>query len=104
MERCFGSLKNRFRIFKSPLGQRAGPASQQTQIKRNSMVIEACMILHNILIDLNDEMISELEAGCDVNDATQDEQYATQTNSGIMIRDQVKRYLVINKNFLQQYN
>jgi hypothetical protein len=106
VERCFGSLKNRFRIFKSPLGQRAAPNSEDTQISRNSMIIEACFILHNILISLRDNFNSEIDAERNEDDdplIDDNENANSVTSSGVLVRDQVKRYLAINREYLQQF-
>jgi hypothetical protein len=48
IERAFGSLKNRFRILKSPLNQKADELTGQTQTQHMAAIIESCFILHNI--------------------------------------------------------
>ena len=48
VEGAFGSLKNRFRILKCPLPH---------EPKKAAKIIQCCLTLHNILIDLNDAVV-----------------------------------------------
>jgi hypothetical protein len=47
IEGAFGILKNRFRILKSGLNMKS--------MKKNAQIIEGCIILHNILCDIQDD-------------------------------------------------
>ena len=49
IERCWGMLINRFLIFYSPL-----PFRGSDHLVRASKLIHACMVLHNILLQMND--------------------------------------------------
>jgi hypothetical protein len=103
IERAFGSLKNRFRIFKSPLNQKADVLTGQTQTQRMAAIIESSFILHNILIDLSDDMNCNLENfSNDQNEEQSDVNAVESTRFGIIVRDQVKKYLFTNRDFLQQ--
>jgi hypothetical protein len=52
IERSFGMLKNRFRIFKAFLNQKG--VGNKSAPKQLAKIIEGCLVLHNILIELND--------------------------------------------------
>lgn len=103
VERAFGSLKNRFRIFKSPLNQKADQESGQSQTQRMGAVIQACFILHNILIQLMDDMNREMDWVTEPEIEEQPNANALEaTQAGTVVRDQVKRYLFTNRDFIQQ--
>ena len=51
IECAFGMLKERFRIFKTTLNH--------TPVQRSADIVVACMVLHNILIDLQDDTLNE---------------------------------------------
>lgn len=91
VERTFGSIKNRFRILKIPLCQKETSASsQQRQIAK---VIQACFILHNIMLVLSDEMNQLFDESDVVEESLE---IAHKDNSGsvaILVRDRVKSYL-----------
>lgn len=103
IERTFGSIKNRFRIFKSPLNQKADEESEQSQTQRMGAVIHACFVLHNILIHLADAINTELESVTERNLEEQPNANEVEVNrDGKVVRDQVKKYLFTNRKFLQQ--
>ncbi len=93
VECAFGSLKNRFRIFKSPL-------NQKTQ-KRQSHVIIACLVLHNILIDIGDGYasgtITHNNDSDDDGDATQHDELGSNSAEARLVRDTIKDYLAENR-------
>ena len=104
VEQAFGSLKNRFRIFKAPLNQKPDEQSGQSQTQRMATVIKSCMILHNILIFIDDDMNQDIATSGNGNDQNEipDEGDAESPSSGEVLREQVKSYLLINRDFLRQ--
>jgi hypothetical protein len=87
-------LKNRFRIFKAPLNQNGvGKGSAQRQ---SAKIIEACLVLHNILIELKDQTGTEGGTECDDND--QSDRDTLQSNqTALDLRDRIKDYLFQNQ-------
>jgi hypothetical protein len=69
VENAFGILKNRFRRFKAPLNQKGNldngwrpERRQKTASSQAARIIRACLVLHNIYIDLRDDAdISEMD-------------------------------------------
>ena len=90
-------------MFKASFNKKEYLESGQTQTDRMAAVIHSCFILHNILIELSDDLNCEMEVSSDV---TEEENFAESfqetTQAGTVIRDQVKNYLFINRDFLQQ--
>jgi hypothetical protein len=85
------------------LNQKADGQSGQSQTEGSAAVIQACFVLHNILVKLNDEMNRDLEARPDdENEVDPEQAVAEPIQSGKIVRDQVKNYLFINRDFLQQ--
>jgi hypothetical protein len=85
------------------LNQKEDQESGQTQTDRMAAVIHSCFILHNILIELNDDMNCGLELSEEAEDEEDLEQNVSKTTqAGAVVREQVKHYLFINRDFLQQ--
>jgi hypothetical protein len=64
-------------------------------MKKNAQIIEGCIILHNILCDIQDD--TEIEVP-DVLENGSDHELSSSTSLGISKRDQLKIYLnTINK-------
>ena len=68
VENAFGLLKNRFRRFKAPLNQRGSlnngwhrSRTIKTASAQASRIIRAALILHNVYIDLNDDVPIDIE-------------------------------------------
>jgi hypothetical protein len=85
VEQSFGILKNRFRILKEPLKQRDHSSISQ--------IVESCIVLHNLLINYNDDTLIE-DAG-DVGDVSNEQEaaYNIGDRQGLLKRDMVKTYL-----------
>ena len=83
VEGAFGILKQRFRVFSSPLNQ--------SSLNFSSEIIQGCFVLHNILIDLNDDVLITY----DMQEGPQEEinAYNIPTSSGIHKRELLKGYL-----------
>jgi hypothetical protein len=66
-------------------------------------IIETCFILHNILIDLSDDMNCDMENSSDAKNEEQSDVNAVESALlGIIVQDQVKKYLFTNRDFLLQ--
>lgn len=68
VENAFGLLKNRFRRFQAPLNQRGSlnngwhrGRTIKTASAQASRIIRAALILHNVYIDLNDDVPIDIE-------------------------------------------
>jgi hypothetical protein len=95
VERAFGSIKNRFRILKTPLSQKgSSESSQQRQIAKN---IQACFVLHNIMLELADEMNRQFDEPEEASDAFRTDNAKSDSSLATLVRDRVKTYLWINR-------
>lgn len=84
VEGAFGILKQRFRVLTTPLSQNTLSAS--------SAIIEACFVLHNVLINLSDDVPIEFNVqGQAENDSENVKENLT--ISGLHKREQLKLYL-----------
>lgn len=85
IEGAFGILKQRFRILNTTLNQKS--------LTGMSDVIQACFVLHNIFIEMNDDVSFDLSMG-NLNDNHENELYGvTSTRTGYHKREQIKSYL-----------
>ena len=99
VERALGMLKNRFRIFEAPLNQKADSESGRSQVRQMCRVIEACLVLHNILIDLADEVNETPEVSDFAPDAETEQHPAVHRGvdgSSELKRDQIRVFLLTN--------
>jgi hypothetical protein len=111
VECALGLLKGRFRRFKSPLGQKGNinngwrPERKETHpSERAARIIRACLIMHNVLIDVGDAAtIPEIRDPSDNgNDGTAVDMDADvdaiSGDAAKRVRDAVKNYLTAIEN------
>ena len=94
VERAIGMVKNRFRIFKVPMNQKADQESGRSATDQMGRIIATCLVLHNILIDAQDPVqciAEESEAGEDQADVI--EAQRGDSVIGKQQRDAIKQYL-----------
>lgn len=101
VERAIGMIKNRFRIFKVPLNQKADDQEGRTEAEEMSRVVAACLVLHNILIDLQDptDIIAGERSDQQGNQAEEEAEARRPNADSNLKRDQIKEYLQANKAF-----
>jgi hypothetical protein len=89
VERAFGAWKNKFRVFEAPL--------RWQDTRDLASLVTSTMILHNWLIDLDDEEGVELAPWMLIgNVAPPLNQYAISGDDALEVRDLVKEYLANN--------
>ena len=93
IECAFGRLKQRFRVLRVPLNF--------STMQRNARVIECCLVLHNIMTELNDDADSDDEiqaqAPSNLTQVTAND-YAPATEAGKAKRDAIMNLLYSNNN------
>ena len=101
VEQAFGRLKTRFRVFKSPLAQRGNMNNGDHPEEDNrhgfhqaARIIRCCFILHNIFIDLKDEVSIPESLGDQSDDNTLNQNIsATAGMAAKSRRNSIKAYL-----------
>lgn len=91
VEKTIGILKGRFRIFKSCLNQKG--IEGRTATEQMARVIEASMVLHNILIELQDGVVIAYENEENDNEVEENEVLAIAWLRAKERRDHIKDYL-----------
>lgn len=85
VEQSFGLLKNRFRLLRRVLKEKV--------ISRTSITIVAAMVVHNLLVDLNDDIRYESDRAPEPSSSEQNEsdtrQSTLDTNEGRAKRDEL---------------
>ncbi len=100
VERAFGMLKNRFRILKLPLNQKQIIKKGKTATSQMAKVIQSCMVLHNVLIELKDNDDTYISSNATESSDTEDDQ--NEDSVAIARRDAIKQYLYINRKYLKE--
>ena len=92
-------VKNRFRVFKVPLNQKADRFEKRSETEEMGRVIAACLVLHNILIDLQDrtDVIAEELLHRPEDLVEQLGGFGIPPCDSNQKRDQIKEYLFANK-------
>ena len=97
IERAFGMIKNRFRIFKVPLNQKKFEQSGESETSQMAKVIQACFVLHNVLIEFGDEDVNddaECDSTLDESDLPREPNTESMEQSALQIRNNIMRYLM----------
>ena len=102
VERTIGILKNRFRILKMPLNQNKDISSKRSETVQMARTIEACLVLHNVLIDLKDDsVLSPIEQNDNFDEGNRSEDEFP-PGDAVLLRKNIADYLFDNRTLLKQ--
>ena len=91
VERANGMVKNRFRMLKVPLNQKPSTSKGRSETEEMGRMIAACLVLHNILIDLQDTTdLLAGEGGNVLHDANDIQENVPDRNVALQKRDQIQ--------------
>jgi hypothetical protein len=96
VERAIRMLKNRFSILKLPLNQKSNSITGSWAITQMVKIVQACFVLHNIFLSLNDSIKDTAEPDFEDSERhVQEQGNESQQGRGhaISIRNSIKDYL-----------
>ena len=104
MERVKYKVKNRFRLLKVPLNQKQDQSNGRTETEVMGRVLGALFVLHNILIDLNDntEINEELnDRVLQIQDTAGESDIPQDGTVACAKREQIRQYLWENREHIR---